>query len=166
MLVVTGDFDADQTKAWIQKYFGEHPAGEAAAASPICASRARRRKSARERTDPLANRPALGIGYHMPERQTPEWFAFGLIDQAARTGRRLAAVRRLVRKQGLTGERRRRDQLGPRQHVRLQRADAVDRAVLPRHATPSDKLLAAFDSGDRDGAQRGPSIRRRSTAHG
>jgi len=31
--------------------------------------------------DPLAKRPAMAIAYHMPERNTPEYYAMGLIDQ-------------------------------------------------------------------------------------
>ena len=55
------------------------------------------------RTDPLANRPALGIAYHMPERLTPEWYAFGLIDRALAQGADSLLYDELVRKAGLTG---------------------------------------------------------------
>jgi len=33
------------------------------------------------KVDSLANRPALAVAYHMPERNTPAYYAMGLIDQ-------------------------------------------------------------------------------------
>jgi predicted Zn-dependent peptidase len=55
------------------------------------------------RTDPLANRPALGLGYHVPERNTPEWYAFGLLDQLLAQGPDSLLYDELVRKRALTG---------------------------------------------------------------
>jgi zinc protease len=74
-LVVTGDFEAAQAKAWIEKYFAGIPMAKLPA--PVDLKEPRQEKERRAgRTDPLANRPALGIAYHMPERLTPEWYAF------------------------------------------------------------------------------------------
>ena len=42
--------------------------------------------------DPLAKRPALAVAYHMPDRNTPEYYAMGLIDQIAGAGRRQLAL--------------------------------------------------------------------------
>ena len=36
--------------------------------------------------DPLATRPALAFGYHVPARNTPEYYAMGLIDQILAPG--------------------------------------------------------------------------------
>jgi len=33
------------------------------------------------KNDALAKRPAIALGYHMPERNTPEYYAMELIDQ-------------------------------------------------------------------------------------
>jgi predicted Zn-dependent peptidase len=101
-LIVTGDFAADQTKAWIQKYFGDIQPAKLPQAPDLREPRQVKEKRA-ERTDPLANRPALGIGYHLPERNTPEWYAFGLIDQALAQGADSLLYDDLVRKKGLTG---------------------------------------------------------------
>jgi zinc protease len=101
-LVVTGDFAADQAKAWIQKYFGDIQPAKLPQAPDLREPRQEKEKRA-ERTDPLANRPALGIGYHLPERNTPEWYAFGLIDQALAQGADSLLYDDLVRKKGLTG---------------------------------------------------------------
>ena len=102
VLVVTGDFAPDQTKAWIQKYFGDIPSATLPSPPDLREPRQEKEKRA-QRTDPLANRPALGIGYHLPDRFTPEWFAFGLIDQAMSQGSDSLLYDDLVRKQGLTG---------------------------------------------------------------
>jgi zinc protease len=102
VVVVTGDFAADQTKAWIQKYFGDIPSAKLPPPPDLREPRQEKEKRG-ERTDPLANRPALGIGYHLPERNTPEWFAFGIIDQAIAQGDDSLLYDELVRKKGLTG---------------------------------------------------------------
>jgi predicted Zn-dependent peptidase len=102
VLVVTGDFAPDQTKAWIQKYFGDIPSAKLPSPPDLREPRQEKEKRA-QRTDPLANRPALGIGYHLPDRFTPEWFAFGLIDQAMSQGSDSLLYDDLVRKKGLTG---------------------------------------------------------------
>jgi predicted Zn-dependent peptidase len=101
-VIVTGDFAADQTRAWIEKYFGNIPAAKLPPPPDLREPRQEKEKRA-ERTDPLANRPALGIGYHVPDRLTPEWYAFGLIDQALAQGADSLLYDDLVRKKGLTG---------------------------------------------------------------
>jgi predicted Zn-dependent peptidase len=102
VVVVTGDFAPDQTKAWIEKYFGEIPAAKLPAPPDLREPRQDKEKRA-GRTDALANRPALGIAYHVPDRLTPEWFAFGLLDQALAQGSDSLLYDDLVRKKGLTG---------------------------------------------------------------
>ncbi len=132
VLVVTGDFDPAQTKALDREVLRRHPGDEAAAAAPTCASRGRRRRSAP--AGPIRWRlvPRSAIAYHMPERLTPEWYAFGLIDRALAQGSDSLLVRRARAQAGSHRWRRCRHQLGARQHVRLQGADVVDGAVLPR----------------------------------
>ena len=132
-LVVTGDFDPAQTLAWIQKYFGDDPVGEAAAAARLSRSRDRRRRSGSDATIRWRTVRRSAIGYHMPDRGTPEWYAFGLIDQIlAQGGDSRLYQTSSSSKKGLTGGVSARHQLRPRQHVRLQRPDALDRAALPR----------------------------------
>jgi predicted Zn-dependent peptidase len=103
VLVVTGDFDPAQTRAWIRKYFAGIPRSALPPAPDLSEPRqtAERRAS---RTDPLATRPALGLAYHVPERNTPEWYAFGLIDQILGQGRDSWLYGELVRGRGLTGD--------------------------------------------------------------
>src|SRR6266566_1071348 len=50
----------------------------------------------------LAKRPAIAIAYHMPERNTPEYYAMGLIDQILIEGDDSFEYQELVQKRGLT----------------------------------------------------------------
>ena len=102
-LVVVGDFDAPRTMAWIERYFADIPAMPQPAKPDLTEPRqtAERRKG---RVDPLATRPALAVAYHVPPRFTPEWFAFGLLDQIIGQGNDSWLYDELVRKRGLTGE--------------------------------------------------------------
>jgi zinc protease len=62
VLVVTGDFEPSQTKAWIEKYFSGIP--RATLPAPVDLREPLQQKEKRAgRTDPLATRPALGIAY-------------------------------------------------------------------------------------------------------
>jgi len=54
--------------------------------------------------DVLARRPAIAIAYHMPERNSPEYFAMGLIDQILIQGDDSLAYQELVQKRGLTAQ--------------------------------------------------------------
>ena len=103
VLVVVGDFDGQRTMAWIQRYFAAIPAVTQPAKPDLTEPRqtAERRKG---RVDPLATRPALAVAYHVPPRFTPEWFAFGLLDQIIGQGNDSWLYDELVRKRGLTGE--------------------------------------------------------------
>jgi predicted Zn-dependent peptidase len=144
-LVVTGDFAADQTKAWIQKYFAEIPAAKLPPPPDLREPRQMKEKRA-ERTDKLANRPALGIGYHLPDRRTPEWYAFGLIDQALAQGDDSLLYDDLVRKKGLTG--------GVDAGINFGLGNMFDYSgpmlwmaqFFHDSSTPSEKLLGAIDS--------------------
>jgi predicted Zn-dependent peptidase len=102
VLTVTGDFDPDQVKRWIAEYFAGIPRGPTPPIPDVSEPRqtAERRSS---RTAPLATQPAIAIAYHVPERYTPEWYAFGIIDQMLGQGRDGAFHDELVRKRGLTG---------------------------------------------------------------
>jgi predicted Zn-dependent peptidase len=55
------------------------------------------------RVDSLATRPAIGLAYHVPERLTPEWYAFGVLDQILAQGRDSRFYEELVQTRALTG---------------------------------------------------------------
>jgi predicted Zn-dependent peptidase len=102
VLVVTGDIDTAQTLAWVRKYFAAIPAAKLPPPPDISEPRQEKEKRV-NREDPLANRPALAIGYHTPPRDTPEWYAMGLIDEILVQGQASRLHEAVVQKRGLTG---------------------------------------------------------------
>ena len=86
-LVIVGDFEPEEAKGFVEKYFGPIPKSEVPPVPDLTEPRQEKEIKA-ERKDPLANRPALAFAYHMPARNTPEYYAMGLLDQIARAGRR------------------------------------------------------------------------------
>ncbi len=102
VLVITGDFTPSQGLAWTRKYFADLPASPQPPQPDLAEPRQTAEKRA-TKSDPLAKRPALGIAYHVPERWTPEWFAFGLLDQILAQGRDSRLYEEVVRKRALAG---------------------------------------------------------------
>jgi len=102
-LVVVGDFDAAQTRAWIEKYFAGLPATPRPAALDITEPRQEKEKRA-NKPDLLATRPALALGYHTPAQNTPEYYAMGLLSQILLQGKDSRLYQALVQRTGLTGE--------------------------------------------------------------
>jgi predicted Zn-dependent peptidase len=102
-LVVVGDFDPAQARGWIEKYFAALPATPRPAAPDVSEPRQEKEKRA-SKPDPLATRPALAIGYQMPKRNTPEYYAMGLLDQILLQGKDSRLYEALVQKNGLTGD--------------------------------------------------------------
>ncbi len=103
VLVVVGDIDLARTRGWIEKYFGAIPRVELPPPPDLTEPRQVAEKHA-SRVDSLASRPALGLAYHVPPRWTPEWFAFGLIDQILGQGRDSRLFQALVQEKGYTGD--------------------------------------------------------------
>lgn len=102
-LAIVGDFDPAQAKQWVEKYFASIPRVEPGARPDITEPRQTKERRG-SRVDALANRPALGVAYHMPERWTPEWFAMGLLDQILGQGRDSRLYDALVQRTGLTSD--------------------------------------------------------------
>ncbi len=102
VLVVTGDFEPKATHQWIADYFAKIPRA-ALPATPDLSEKRQMAEKRFTRIDSLATRPAIGLGYHVPDRFTPEWFAFGLLDQILGQGRDSRFYQELVQKRALTG---------------------------------------------------------------
>jgi zinc protease len=103
VLVVVGDFDPAQTNRWIDEYFGTIAAVTQPPKPDLTEPRQTTERHA-GRTDALATRPALGIAYHVPARWTPQWFAFGLLDQILGQGNDSRLYEEMVRRKALTGD--------------------------------------------------------------
>jgi len=101
-LAVVGDFEVPQAKAMIEKYFAAVPSAPAAKRPDLAEPRQEKEKRV-TKEDALAKRPAVGLGYHMPDRNTPEYFAMGLIDQIFGKGNDSLLYAELVKKRALTG---------------------------------------------------------------
>ncbi|MAU26098.1 MAG: peptidase M16 [Muricauda sp.] len=102
-LAVVGDFEIEEAKAWIEKYFGDIPAAELPPQPDISEPRQEMEKDS-VKNDPLANKPAIAIAYHMPERNTPEYYAMGLLDQILVQGDNGLLVQTLEKEKGFTSD--------------------------------------------------------------
>jgi zinc protease len=102
-LAIVGDFDPAQALAMVRRYFAPIPPGKVPAKPDLTEPRqtAERKFS---KVDSLATRPALAFSYHMPPRNTPEYYAMGVIEQILGEGRDGWLYRELVQKRGLTAE--------------------------------------------------------------
>lgn len=96
VLVVTGDFDEAQGKAWVEKYFGSIPSQKAEPLPDISEPRQEKEKTV-TRTDKLAKKPAVGWGYQMPKRNSPEYYAMGLLEQILVNGEDSLLYQELVK---------------------------------------------------------------------
>lgn len=98
---VVGDFDPQQAKAWIEQYFGNIPSAEVPPIPDISEPKQQEEKMF-VKNDSLANKPAIAIAYHMPERNTPEYFAMGLLNQILIEGDNALLQKKLVDELGYT----------------------------------------------------------------
>ena len=101
VLVIVGDFESADAKKMVEKYFAGIPASKLPP-SPDLAEPTQEKEKIVVKKDPLAPRPALAIGYHMPDRNTPEYYAMGLLDQLLVEGDDSLLRQELVQKRGIT----------------------------------------------------------------
>jgi len=99
VIAVVGSFDSDETLAWIEREFGSIPASEPAPPIDISEPRQEEEKFG-EMYDRLAPQPALGFGYHMPERGSPEYYAMAVLDQILVQGDDSLLTQRIVNEEG------------------------------------------------------------------
>jgi len=95
VLLLLGDVKPEEGFALAEKHFAPIPEG---AAPPFAdptepPQKEERRGHVEEKFGTL---PAMAIGYVLPERRTPEWFAMALLDQALHGGRAGRIYRELV----------------------------------------------------------------------
>ncbi len=101
-IAVVGDFDATEAKAWIEQYFAAIPSAELPELPDISEPKQTEEKRF-NKTDKLANKPAIAFAYHMPERNTPEYYAMGLLDQILVQGNNSKLHVNMVKDKGYAG---------------------------------------------------------------
>ena len=101
VLAVVGDFDVAKAKELIAKYFSALPSAKQPAKPDLTEPRQEKTKRI-TKIYSLANRPALAFAYHMPERNTPEYYAMGVLDQILLQGEDCMLREALVRQHGMT----------------------------------------------------------------
>lgn len=99
VLTVVGDFDTAQARKMIEKYFSDIPAVKQSPQPDLTEPKQEQEKRSSKK-DPLAKRPALAFAYHMPQRNTPEYYAMGLLDQILLQGEDSLLYQELVKKRG------------------------------------------------------------------
>jgi zinc protease len=102
-LAIVGDFEPGEAKSLVEKYFGPIPQSNIPPTPDLTEPRQEKEIRA-TRKDALANRPALAFAYHMPPRNTPEYYAMGLIDQMLTNGDDSLFYEELVKKHGYAGQ--------------------------------------------------------------
>jgi zinc protease len=95
VLLLLGDIKPEEGAALAEKYFADIPKG----ATPPFADPAEPPQKEERRghvEEKFGTLPAMAIGYVMPQRKTPEWYAMALLDQALHGGRAGRIHRELV----------------------------------------------------------------------
>jgi zinc protease len=100
-LAIVGDFEPAEAKKFVEKYFASIKPSQLPPQPDLAEPRQEKEKVV-SKTDALAPRPALAFGYHMPDRNTPEYYAMGLIEQMLVEGNDSLLYKELVQKRGLT----------------------------------------------------------------
>ena len=101
VLSIVGDIDPAQARRFVDQYFADIPAAKLPAQPAISEPRQTKEKRAVKK-DSLANRPALAFAYQMPERNTPAYYAMGMLDQLLLQGSDSRLYQALVQKKGYT----------------------------------------------------------------
>jgi predicted Zn-dependent peptidase len=100
-MVVVGDFETAQARQWVDKYFSSIPSSKLPPKPDITEPKQTKEKRF-TKDDKLANKPAIAVAYKMPDKNTPEYFAMGLIDQILLQGQDSKLYQSLVQEKGYT----------------------------------------------------------------
>lgn len=97
-LSIAGDLDINQTKKFIEKYYGDIPRGTKPVPRPTEVEPV---QTAEKRVEFYDNvqLPAVVIGYHVPKMGTDDWYALSLLTQMLSQGQSSRFQKELVDKQ-------------------------------------------------------------------
>jgi len=101
VLTIVGDFEPAEARKLVEKYFAGIQEANVPPQPDLAEPRQEKEKIVTKK-DALAPRPAIAAGYHMPERNTPEYYAMGLLEQMLVEGDDGLLRQELVQKRGLT----------------------------------------------------------------
>ncbi len=101
VIVVVGDFEPAEAKKWIDQYFAAIPSATLPPKPDITEPK-QEQEQRFVKEDKLANKPAIAVAYKMPDRNTPEYYAMGLIDQMLLQGKDSKLYQYLVQDKGYT----------------------------------------------------------------
>jgi zinc protease len=99
VLVVAGAFDPHAARASIERDFAPLPK-RAEPARPDIAEPPQLEPKTVEQIDENVPRPAIAWGYHAPARNTPDWYAFILLDELLLQGEDSRLWQRLIKERG------------------------------------------------------------------
>jgi zinc protease len=149
VLLIMGDFDTAEGFALAKKYFEDIPKAplppKADVAEPPQLEE--RRGEVLEKFGPL---PAMAIGYTLPTRETPDWFAATLIDGVLHGGRAGRIHRELVLEKQIAVE-----ASGGADPIDTNGPTQMVTRIFHRPDVKSDDVIAAFDSIIRDLQEKG-----------
>jgi zinc protease len=103
VLVIVGDVELEPTMALVKTYFADIPSAPLAPQPDLTELRQEQEKRF-NKFDKLAPKPAFAMAYKMPPRNTPEYFAMGIIDQLLVQGTDSLMYQELVKNKQITGE--------------------------------------------------------------
>jgi zinc protease len=101
-IAVVGDFEIEDAKKWVAQYFDPIPSSELPPKPDISEPKQAAEKR-HNKEDKLATKPAIAVAYKMPDRNTPEYYAMGVIDQLMVQGQDSKLYQKLVQEKGYTG---------------------------------------------------------------
>jgi predicted Zn-dependent peptidase len=101
VLVVVGDFEIPEARKWVNQYFSKIPPSQLPP-QPDLTEPVQQQEKRFTKKDSLAKKPAIAIAYKMPPRNTPEYYAMGLIDQLLVQGQNSKLNQLLVQQKGYT----------------------------------------------------------------
>jgi predicted Zn-dependent peptidase len=99
VLVVVGDFETADAKKWIHKYFSSIESATLPP-RPNLTEPKQEQEQRFVKEDKLASKPAIAIAYKMPDKNTPEYYAMGLIDQVLVQGKDSKLYQSVVQQKG------------------------------------------------------------------
>ncbi|HLE32343.1 MAG TPA: pitrilysin family protein [Bacteroidota bacterium] len=100
-IAIVGDIDTKEALAMVEKYFGSIPSQKQPPKPDISEPRQEKEKRFTKK-DTLALRPALAFAYQMPQRNTPEYYAMGILDQILLQGDDSKLTQVLAKQKGYT----------------------------------------------------------------